>query len=89
MSLKASVSFAENMRLIRLEASTQPCFIGDWEWYRGLSVVLYSGQHVIMKLTYDADELSWAAVPSCDSQQTPSTNSVECLSQIDEGGDLA
>ena len=49
-------------------------YIRDWECCRGLSVVLYSGQHAIMKLTYHGDELSWLAVLRHDSSLTLSTN---------------
>lgn len=57
--------------------------IGDWEWCRCFSVLLYSGHHAIMKVTYDGDELSWAAVLRHDSPRVLSTHSVESLGQID------
>ena len=39
-----------------------------------------------MELTYDADELCWAAVLRHYSPQTLFTNSVKGLGQIDKGG---
>lgn len=66
-------------------ASTQPCFthVGDWEGFRGLSVVLDSGHHSIVELSDDGDELSWASVLRHNFPKTLSTISVEGLVQID------
>ena len=45
-----------------------------------------SGQHSIVELSDDGDELSWASVLHHDFPKTLSTNSVKGLGQIDIGG---
>ena len=88
VSLKASISMAENIMLKRVGARTHPCFtpFAHREWLGYLTTVLNSSQHAIMKLLYNGNEFLGASIHCHDSPKAISTYSVKGLGQIDIGG---